>query len=107
MAKAKQILVLAVTQCLRGGVSLGAYAVGVALEANGVISGGDMTTEAVVTKLGYLFGLTNDMQVRSFFILHPFVFFRLPDNLFDESETSCPPDSASTNYTGRDIVRRP
>ncbi|CAM9894662.1 unnamed protein product [Ectocarpus sp. 8 AP-2014] len=62
MAKAKGILVMAVTQCLRGGVSLGAYAVGVALEANGVVSGGDMTTEAVVTKLGYLFGLTNDMQ---------------------------------------------
>ncbi|CAM9908269.1 unnamed protein product, partial [Ectocarpus fasciculatus] len=62
MAKAKGILVVAVTQCLRGGVSLGTYAVGVALEANGVISGGDMTTEAVVTKLGYLFGLTNDMQ---------------------------------------------
>ncbi|CAB1108916.1 unnamed protein product [Ectocarpus sp. CCAP 1310/34] len=62
MAKAKGILVMAVTQCLRGGVSLGAYAVGVALEANGVVSGGDMTTEAVVTKLGYLFGLTNDVQ---------------------------------------------
>ncbi|CAN0034572.1 unnamed protein product, partial [Hapterophycus canaliculatus] len=63
IAKAKGILVVAVTQCLRGGVSLGAYAVGVALESNGVISGGDMTTEAVVTKLAYLFGLTNNVQV--------------------------------------------
>lgn len=63
IAKAKGILVVAVTQCLRGGVSLGTYAVGVALESNGVIPGGDMTTEAVVTKLAYLFGLTNNMKV--------------------------------------------
>lgn len=55
---------VAVTQCLRGGVSLSTYAVGVALERNGVLSGGDMTTEAVVTKLAYLFGLTNNTQVR-------------------------------------------
>ena len=45
IAKAKGILVVAVTQCLRGGVSLSTYAVGVALERNGVLSGGDMTTE--------------------------------------------------------------
>lgn len=63
-ARAKGILVVAVTQCLRGGVSLGTYAVGVTLERNGVLSGGDMTTEAVVTKLAYLFGLTNNIQVR-------------------------------------------
>lgn len=62
-AKAKGILVVAVTQCLKGGVNLGAYAVGVALERNGVISGGDMTTEACSTKLAYLFSLTNDIQV--------------------------------------------
>eukprot|EP00903_Cladosiphon_okamuranus_P020855 g19154.t1 len=61
-AKAKGILVVAVTQCLRGGVSLSTYAVGVALERNGVLSGGDMTTEAVVTKLAYLFGLTNNPE---------------------------------------------
>ena len=54
---------MAVTQCLKGGVSLGTYAVGVALEKNGVISGGDMTTEAVVSKLAYLFGRTDDIQV--------------------------------------------
>ena len=63
-AKAKGILIVAVTQCLRGGVSLSTYAVGVALERNGVLSGGDMTTEAVVTKLAYLFGLTNNIEVR-------------------------------------------
>eukprot|EP00903_Cladosiphon_okamuranus_P020856 g19154.t2 len=65
-AKAKGILVVAVTQCLRGGVSLSTYAVGVALERNGVLSGGDMTTEAVVTKLAYLFGLTNNPEVPVF-----------------------------------------
>ncbi|CAN0412133.1 unnamed protein product, partial [Laminaria digitata] len=62
VAKSKDVLVVAVTQCLKGGVSLGAYAVGVALEKNGVISGGDMTTEAVVSKLAYLFGRTDDVQ---------------------------------------------
>lgn len=65
VAKAKGILVVAVTQCLKGGVDLGAYAVGVALQSNGVISGGDMTTEACSTKLAYLFSLTNNIQART------------------------------------------
>lgn len=62
VAKSKGVLVVAVTQCLKGGVILGAYAVGVELEKNDVISGGDMTTEAVVSKLAYLFGRTDDIQ---------------------------------------------
>ncbi|CAN0490053.1 unnamed protein product, partial [Scytosiphon promiscuus] len=59
VAKSKGVLVVAVTQCLKGGGILGAYAVGVELEKNGVVSGGDMTTEAVVSKLAYLFGRTD------------------------------------------------
>lgn len=58
------MLVVAVSQCLKGGVSLDAYAVGVTLQKNGVVSAYDMTTEATVTKLAYLFGRTSDISVR-------------------------------------------
>ena len=57
-------MVVVVSQCLRGGVNLGTYAVGITLQENGVVSGGDMTTEAAVTKLAYLFGRTDDLQAR-------------------------------------------
>ncbi|CAM9825658.1 unnamed protein product [Ascophyllum nodosum] len=62
-AKAKGVMVVVVSQCLRGGVNLGTYAVGITLQENGVVSGGDMTTEAAVTKLAYLFGRTDDLQL--------------------------------------------
>ena len=50
----KGIVIVATSQCLRGHVDLRAYALGRKLEAIGVVSGLDMTTEAVATKLAYL-----------------------------------------------------
>ena len=48
------ILVVATSQCLRGAVSLDTYEVGRKLLELGVVSAGDMTTEAVVTKMAYV-----------------------------------------------------
>lgn len=53
-AVAKGIVIVATSQCLRGSVNLGTYALGRKLEAIGVLSAYDMTTEAVVAKLSYL-----------------------------------------------------
>ena len=53
-AMAKGILVVASSQCLRGTVDLGAYALGRRLQAIGVISALDTTTEAICAKLAYL-----------------------------------------------------
>lgn len=45
------VVVVNVSQCLRGAVRMGAYAAGRALAEVGVVSGGDMTAEAALTKL--------------------------------------------------------
>jgi len=48
-------IIVVCTQCLRGKVQLGTYETSSALKRAGAVSGRDMTVEAAVTKLRYLF----------------------------------------------------
>ncbi|MBQ7774185.1 MAG: type I asparaginase [Bacteroidales bacterium] len=50
------LVVLNVTQCHAGKVDMDAYATGVALKREGVLSGFDSTTEAALTKMFFVFG---------------------------------------------------
>ncbi|MCM1020991.1 MAG: asparaginase [Muribaculum sp.] len=51
------VIILNVTQCVNGGVHANRYFSGDCLSAAGVVSGHDITSEAAITKLMYLFGL--------------------------------------------------
>ncbi|MCM1041601.1 MAG: asparaginase [Bacteroides sp.] len=56
VAASKKIPVLNVTQCAEGSVEMGKYAASTQLQKAGVVSGGDMSCEAAVTKMMYLLG---------------------------------------------------
>jgi L-asparaginase len=59
-AVSKGIIILNITQCPAGSVSMNSYACGARLQEAGVLSGYDMTTEAAVTKIMLLTGLFSD-----------------------------------------------
>lgn len=55
-ATARGVVVVNITQCLRGRVDMDGYATGSALKSAGVVSGLDMTPEAALAKLIWLLG---------------------------------------------------
>lgn len=66
-ATERGITVVNVSQCMSGHVEMGRYGTGYQLKQAGVVSGGDSTVEAAVTKLMFLQGMFSDPHlVRSY-----------------------------------------
>lgn len=61
-ARKNNIILTVCSQCPQATVDTGAYAAGSALRQAGAISGRDMTTEAAVAKLYYLFSVYDDIE---------------------------------------------
>ena len=65
------IVILNVTQCAYGGVHTNRYVAGDVLASTGVIPGYDITFEAAVTKMMFLFGLGLDPKQVKFYLERP------------------------------------
>ena len=61
-ARGMGVVIVVTSQCTSGSVLLGAYAASSQLKAAGAVSGLDMTTEAAVAKLYYLFSKYSDIE---------------------------------------------
>lgn len=61
-------VVVNITQCMSGTVDMGKYATSKHLKEFGVLSGGDMTYEAALTKMMYLMGKYDDPEKVKYFI---------------------------------------
>ncbi|MDE7335311.1 MAG: L-asparaginase 1, partial [Muribaculaceae bacterium] len=65
------LVILNVTQCVNGGVHSKRYAGANMLEEVGVVSGHDITSEAAITKLMYLFGVGLSAEEVKEYLIYP------------------------------------